>query len=114
MKGQCHCRQCQHIAGGAPQYYMVFKTEDFRFTAGTVKTFERQDIDDPVSRAFCETCGTHISTRRPDFDGVILKVGTLDDPACFQAPRIAIFTKEAQPFHHIPTDLARFEGLPDF
>ncbi|MEP5152656.1 GFA family protein [Planktotalea sp.] len=114
LKGQCHCRECQHIAGGAPQYYMAIPQHGLRYTQGGPKAFRRTDLDDPVSREFCATCGTHILTRRADFDGVILKVGTLDTPATFKAPSIAIFVKDAQAFHHIPEGLPQFDGLPNF
>ncbi|MEO9895270.1 MAG: GFA family protein [Paracoccaceae bacterium] len=113
MKGQCHCRECQYIAGGGPQYYMAIRSVDFQLISGSPKAFQRRDLANAVTREFCENCGTHIVTRRSDFEGVLLKVGTLDHPAEFRAPRIAIFTKDAQPFHHIPTELTCFEGLPD-
>jgi hypothetical protein len=43
---------------------------------------------------------------------VILKVGTLDDPALFGAPQMAIFTIDKQAFHQIPEGLPSFERLP--
>jgi len=114
LKGQCHCRECQYISGGAPQYYTALAGDTFRFTAGVPRTFQHPDLEAAVARAFCEDCGTHILTRRPDFEGVLLKIGTLDDPASFGAPKIAIFIKDAQPFHHLPSDIPHFDGLPSW
>ena len=34
----------------------------------------------------------------------MLKVGTMDDPSIFKA-KLAIFTRDKQPFHHLPEDL---------
>jgi hypothetical protein len=43
---------------------------------------------------------------------VILKVGTLDDPALYGGPSIAIFTEEEQAFHLVPQGVPKFEKLP--
>jgi len=41
----------------------------------------------------------------------VVKVGTMDGAAFFQ-PDMAIFTKDAMPFHHIPNDIPNYEELP--
>ncbi|MCA0319256.1 MAG: GFA family protein [Proteobacteria bacterium] len=112
LRAQCHCRACQHISGGAPNMFMLMPPDGFSYTAGTPKTFTRKDLDNPVTREFCAECGTHVATRRPGLPMVILKAGTLDDPAAYGMPQMAIFTAEMQPFHCIPEGLPRFEGLP--
>jgi len=112
FKALCYCRACQHIAGGGPQYFMLMPEDGFRITDGSVKTFARVDLLAPVNRSFCPECGTHISTKRPELAGIILKVGTLDDPAVFGQPKAAIFVSEKQPFHIVPHRLRKFEGLP--
>ena len=43
---------------------------------------------------------------------VVVKVGTLDDPSLFGSPKMAIYTVDAQDFHHIPEGMPRFERLP--
>jgi hypothetical protein len=112
LKAQCHCRECQYFSGGAPNMFMLMAPERFRYVSGAPKTFTRSDLDQPVTREFCETCGTHLTTRRPDLPLVILKVGTLDDPSLFGAPQMAIHTLDMQPFHMIPEGLPAFEREP--
>lgn len=111
MKAQCHCRECQYISGGAPNLFMLMPADGFRYTRGEAKTFTRSDLERPVTREFCADCGTHLITRRPGLPFVVLKIGTLDDPAVFE-PRMAIFTVDRQPFHHIAEGLPAFERLP--
>ncbi len=111
MKAQCHCRECQYISGGAPNLFMLMPADGFRYTRGEPKTFTRSDLERPVTREFCADCGTHLITRRPGLPFVVLKIGTLDDPAVFE-PRMAIFTVDKQPFHHIAEGLPAFERLP--
>ena len=110
--GQCHCRECQYITGGNPNVIVAVPTSGFSYTKGTPASFSRTDIDNPVTRHFCEKCGTALGTSSPNMpDSMILKVGTMDDPSFFK-PTMAIFTKDKQSFHHIPEDVMSFEGVP--
>jgi hypothetical protein len=111
MQAQCHCRECQYITGGAPNMFMLMPTAGFSYTRGQPKSFTRADIDNAVTREFCETCGTHLATRRPGLPFVILKAGTLDDPEQY-APQLAIFTVDKRSFHHIGEGLPAFERMP--
>jgi hypothetical protein len=109
---QCHCRECQYISGGSPNVAMVLPESGFGFTQGTPQAFARSDLETPVTRYFCPRCGTSLGTRSPKRPGsFIVKVGTLDDPSIFK-PRVAIFTIDKQPFHHIAEGLPAFERRP--
>lgn len=112
FKAQCHCRECQYISGGGPNYFMMMPSDGFTYTKGTAATFQRADLPNPVIRDFCPTCGTHIATRREDTPNIIVKVGTLDDPAAYGGPSVAIYTVDLQPFHHIPDGLPQAAKLP--
>jgi hypothetical protein len=80
---------------------------------GTPKAFARKDRPAPVSREFCPDCGTHLVSRSPRLpDAVLLKVGTLDDPAFFQKPEFGIFAIDKQPFHSAPDGLTLHERRP--
>ena len=109
---QCHCRECQYITGGNPNVIMVVPEDGFKFTKGNAKEFSRTDLDNPVTRLFCNNCGTGIGTRSPSRPGsVIIKVGTLDDPTIFKS-QLAIFTIDKQKFHYIDEGLPSYERRP--
>jgi hypothetical protein len=112
LKAQCHCRECQYISGGAPNMFIVMPSAGFIYVKGAPQRFTRSDIEGAVTREFCAECGTHIATLRPDLPAVVLKVGTLDDPSHYGGPKMAIFTVDQQPFHHIPEGLPTFERMP--
>jgi hypothetical protein len=112
LKAQCHCRECQYISGGSPNMFLLMPPDGFSYTKGTPKKFTRSDLEGAVTREFCAECGTHLTTRPPHVPGVVLKVGTLDDPALFGNPKIAIYTVDKQPFHQIPEGMPTFERLP--
>lgn len=113
FKAQCHCRECQHIAGGSPNLLMGVPADTFSYTKGQPKQFSRSDLDNPVTREFCGTCGTHLVSLSPRAEGVkMLKVGSLDDPSIFENPQMVFYTSEKQDFHILPEDAQCFEKLP--
>lgn len=113
FKGQCHCRECQYITGGAANLFMVMPAEGFRYVKGEPARFAREDLADPVTREFCGKCGTHLATRlKRDPSMVILKIGTLDDPKVYEGPQIAIWMSEAQPYHLVAEGVPQLPGFP--
>ena len=113
FKGQCTCRECQYISGGSENLFMIMPADEFRYVKGEPKPFTRSDIPGPGTREFCGTCGTHLTTRSPrDTTMVVLKVGTLDDPAAYGGPQAAIWTADKQAYHLIPEGLPTFAGFP--
>ena len=70
------------------------------------------DLDNSVTRLFCNNCGTAIGTKTPMRpNSIILKVGTFDDPSIFE-PKIAIFASEKQKFHYIDKNVKSFDKRP--
>lgn len=112
FRGQCHCRECQYIAGGGPNLVLGMPEVGFAYTQGSPKAFRRSDLDNPVSREFCAECGTHLVSRAPGMPLALLKVGSMDDPGLFEAPQMAIYTIDMQPFHQLPEGVPSFERMP--
>jgi hypothetical protein len=113
FKGQCHCRECQYISGGSVNVVMGMPEATFSYEKGTPKGHTRSDLDTPVTREFCPECGTHILSKAPSLPGaVLIKVGTLDDPAVFGGPQMAIYLADKQSFHHVPEGCAQFDRVP--
>jgi hypothetical protein len=113
MKAECFCRECQYITGGASVIIMAVPAEGFQITKGETKGFTRDDIPNAVTREFCPNCGTHILTRAPAFpQGVIVKVGSLDDPSVFGGPAFAAFACDAQSYHRLPDDVPVHQKWP--
>ena len=113
MKAQCHCRECQYITGGGPNFFMAVPEGGFHVTEGVPKTFTRSDLETPRTRQFCGTCGTHLTTLLPGRPLVIVKVGTLDNPAeDYGGSKLAIFMKDSQPYHQVAEGLPCFQDLP--
>lgn len=112
-KLQCHCRECQYISGGGPNFCMAVPLDGFAFSEGTPSEFMRDDIEDARTRQFCGTCGTHITTLLPGRSYLVVKIGTLDDPARdYGDADIAIYMKDAQPFHVVAESKPCFDDLP--
>lgn len=112
FKGQCHCRECQYITGGGANLFMVMSPAEFKYTKGAPAQFARDDIANPVTREFCPKCGTHLVTRAGGGAMVIVKIGTLDDPSVFEGPQMAIWMKDAQPYHLVAEGVPQTPGMP--
>lgn len=113
LVGQCHCRECCHISGGSPNVLVGIPETGFKYVKGAPKQFRRSNLDAPVTREFCADCGTPLLSKAPGFEGVnFVKMGSLDNPAAFGNPQMAIFTVDKQPFHCIPEGIPSFERLP--
>lgn len=102
---------CMHISGAGPNYFMLIPPEGFAYTQGAPGRFTRPDKADAVTRSFCATCGTHLTTHAPGLRHIVLKVGTLD-PSVYDSPKMAIFCAEKQPYQIIPEGLPTYEALP--
>lgn len=113
FKGQCHCRECQYIAGGSVNLVMGLAEAGFSYTSGEPKEFTRSDLETPVTREFCGKCGTHMLAKSKTMPGALmLKVGTLDDPSVFGKADMAIFGIDRQTFHQVPEGVPLFERGP--
>lgn len=111
MRGQCFCRECQHVTGGDSVLIMGVEESGFKLTKGALKQFARKDLDNPVTREFCGNCGTHVTTR-PAPGMLLIKIGSLDDLSAFEGPQMAIYTCDAQNYHRIPDGIPTFDKLP--
>ena len=113
MKGQCHCRECQYISGGSANVIIAMPRDGFRYTQGTPASFTRDDLEAPVTREFCGNCGTPLTSLPAGMPGMtIIKVGSMDEPAAFGEPDMAIYCAEKQAFHYMKEGMVTFDHLP--
>jgi hypothetical protein len=113
FRGQCFCRECRYIAGGSANLFWVMPADTFTYVKGEPKRFARRDLETPATREFCGECGTHITTRAPrNPSGVVLKVGTLDDPSLYGGPQSVLWCDEAEAYHQIPEGVRAFPKFP--
>lgn len=112
LAAQCHCRVCQYVSGGGPNYFMLVPEAGFAYSKGVPAQFTHPDVDGAVTRDFCGICGVHILTRLPYREDLVLKVGTLDDGADYPGPHLAIHCADQAHFHQIAEGVARYDRLP--
>ena len=110
----CHCRDCQYVSGGAPTHVIIMRSEDVTITKGQAKEYWNTSAKGRrVARLFCEHCGVPLfakNEKHPQY--LAVKVGSLDDPSGFR-PQANIWTKSAQPWHHLDTAISRFKENPE-
>jgi hypothetical protein len=109
----CLCRTCQKISGGAGNLFIGVDAKAFRYTQGKPRRFTCDGADNTPTREFCGECGVHIAARSPRVpEGVVVKIGTLDDPAVFEGPKMVFWIQEKQPFHVVPDGAIGYATLP--
>jgi hypothetical protein len=74
----CFCRSCR-LASGAPSVaWFVVSRSEFTLLSGKFATFQSSP---PVTRSFCERCGTQLAYQHADDPNAIeLTTATLDNP----------------------------------
>lgn len=113
MRALCLCRTCQKISGGGGNYFIGVEASAFRYTSGEPRRFTREGPDQTPTREFCGECGVQIAARSPKAPGgVIVRVGTLDDPSVFERPAMVFWTSEKMPFHAVPAGIRAFPTVP--
>ncbi len=113
FRGQCHCRECQYVSGGASNLIIGMPEDGFRYIKGAPSQYIRDDLEAPVTREFCGRCGTPILARSPRAPGAVaIKIGTMDDPAQFGGPEVAFYTDDKYDHHVIAEGVMQFPKLP--
>ena len=100
---QCHCRNCQRQSGSAFSVNLMVPAAAVTLT-GSLRVYTDTDTKsgNAVLRKFCGTCGSPIFSELAEGNGMlIVKAGTLDDPAAF-APAVSVWTSTALPWVSLP------------
>jgi hypothetical protein len=116
MMFKCHCRDCQHVTGGAFVPGLLVPAAAFRLTNGQLKYhFTPSLAGGQHKRGFCADCGSRItggeSDVRPNKTFLGITAGSLDDPSWFQ-PQLDFFVSDAQPWDQMDAALPKFEHYP--
>jgi hypothetical protein len=108
----CHCRDCQKFTGSAFAA-LVRVTKEALTIEGTLKTFSSiGGSGNPILRHFCPECGSSIAEEPGTRPGMILNVGTFDDPTVAKPGR-EIFRDDAVPWIEVHGEIPRFAKRPD-
>lgn len=109
---QCWCRDCQYLGAGSSTVNVIFNAADVSLT-GELRTFvSLADSGSTMTRGFCPTCGTPVtsaSSARPQF--LILRGGTLDHTG-IATPAMNIWTDSAPHWAHLDPDLPATPAQP--
>jgi len=74
----CHCEDCRKSAGAAVVAWAVFQSSDVDLDETALKTIS---LNEGVTRGFCPNCGTSLSYKHLEHEGILgLTVGAFDNP----------------------------------
>jgi hypothetical protein len=107
----CHCRDCQHLSGGAYAPVLYFSADRFALINGELRRYATESMRGGVNvRGFCGECGTRVTGAESE-RGIGILVATLDDPSGFR-PQFDIHVAQAQPWDRLDSTIPKFDGYP--
>jgi hypothetical protein len=111
MMFKCHCRDCQHVSGGAYSPVLLFARKHLRVTKGELQQYSTRSMAGGENvRGFCARCGSRISGGKST-ESLGILAGSLDDPSLFR-PTFDMHTAETQPWDMLDPSMAKFERYP--
>ena len=109
----CHCTDCQRVSGSAFVMSMATQRKSLEVVRGETTTVEF-DTPEGIHRREqrCPACESRLWSQPQAFPEIrTLRPGTLDDHGWLR-PIAHIWTRSAQPWVEIPSDLLLYEGNP--
>ncbi len=113
--GVCHCTTCQKISGAAFSVNVFAPKDSFKINEANLTSYVDSSPESgrTVTRRFCKTCGSSLTSETAAFPGmVIIKAGTLDDTSAVK-PGVQVWTRSKQHwFNPDPAIQALPQGRP--
>jgi hypothetical protein len=111
---RCHCRDCQHITGGAYAPVVYVPAATFKVTKGRIKHhFTKSLMMGKHRRGYCAQCGCRLTGGESEggSPGIGVVAGSLDDPSGFKA-KYDICVADAQPWDRLDPKTKHFQKFP--
>jgi len=103
----CHCRTCRLAAGAPSVAWVVVRSSELMFLAGTPTPFESSP---GVLRTFCGRCGTSLTYQRDlESETIDVTTATLDSADAF-APTLEIWTAQKLAWESLNSRLRQYPG----
>jgi hypothetical protein len=109
----CHCRDCQRLSGGAFALNIWIEKRFVETDHGRLRSMSVPAGSGKPQEIFrCPDCGTAIYSKyhAAPGDTVLLRAGTLDDPASVR-PDVHIFTRSKLPWFELPAAVPAFAAF---
>ena len=109
----CHCRDCQHVTGGAAANIVMMQKSAVTVVTGQPREWAKQaDSGRRITRSFCGACGTPLFISLEALpDALGMMVGSFDNPTFFRA-KAELWLSSAPPWHRPEPDVPHFEKGP--
>lgn len=112
MSGHCHCVDCRRSSGTGHSSHMAVPRASVSLSGKVTEYTSPADSGNPVTRAFCPTCGAPVySTNAAMPDLIFLRASSLDDMEVFQ-PQMVVYASRAPSWDHMDPGLPSFAIMP--
>lgn len=112
MAGHCHCEDCRRTSGSGHSSHLAAPEGSVVLTGEVTRYVRPADSGNPVTRAFCPTCGSPVFSQNPAMPGLLfLRASSLDDLEVFH-PQMHVFAGRAASWDRPRPGLPAFERMP--
>ena len=112
FSGVCHCKSCQKGTGSAFAVVVAVPSPGVAVTGALTAYVGKGDSGKDITRRFCPSCGSPISSEAEMMPNVtMIEVGTLDDPSAV-TPGMHIYCRSKMDWMVIPEGVGQFPTMP--
>lgn len=112
MTGHCHCEDCRRTSGTGHSSHLAVPEDSVVLTGEVTGYVRPAGSGNPVTRAFCPTCGAPIFSKNAGMPGMLfLRASSLDDLEVFQ-PQMHVYGMRAASWDTPTAGLPVFEEMP--
>lgn len=110
--GNCHCKDCQRVSGGAYIPAMIFPQKSVTVRGEATYFDSTGDSGNIHSRGFCPHCGSRMFARFGSMPGMLgVAAGTLNDSSGY-APKLDFYVGSAATWDHMDPSLPKKQRAP--
>ena len=107
----CHCPNCQTTTGSVCMLSVAVPAHALEISKGQPETVPIEQTT--ITNYYCGSCVSHLFSEDTDKPGLRIVSGGLFDDTSWIRPCAHIFTRNAQPWIVIPTDVPTYATQPD-
>ena len=112
FSGKCYCEDCRKSGSTGHSSVLAVPEPSVSLTGKLTEFKKAGSSGQPITRKFCPTCGSRISSSAAVMPGVLMiNASSLDDPKVF-INQMSVFASRAPTWDRPPSDAPSFPEMP--
>ena len=112
FSGKCYCEDCRKLGGTGHGSVLAVPEQGVAVTGKLTEYTINGGSGQPITRRFCPTCGSKVTTTASVMPGVMMiSASSLDNPEDF-VTQMSVFAAQAPSWDRPPESAPSFPGMP--